>query len=245
MVYTAKPGQVSYGEAIGIVLIENYAPFIPGDTANATTYDYPVRFCPVKGVTPERLFVHDPQLLPLLAEAVEELQLAGVRAVTGDCGFLAAYQEELSARFAVPLFLSSLMQIPFISSIIGRKRKIGIVTANAGALTDEVFTGIGISPDLQNRTAVIGLEDSEHFVSAVFEENGFLDSSIVERDVVERAVRLKNRHPELGAILLECSLLPPYGRAVYQATNLPVFDYITMIDYVCSAVVKKRYTGEM
>ena len=57
------------------------------------------------------------------------------------------------------------------------------------------------------------------------------------------ARRMVDKDPSIRAILLECSLLPPYGAAVQAAVNLPVFDYITMIKFVFSAVVKKRYRG--
>ncbi|MDZ7842126.1 MAG: hypothetical protein U5R46_15095 [Gammaproteobacteria bacterium] len=50
-------------------------------------------------------------------------------------------------------------------------------------------------------------------------------------------------HPDMGAVVLECSLLPPYPRAVQEATGLPVFDYITMIDYFQAGTQRKRYQG--
>jgi hypothetical protein len=53
MIYRIKPGQVSYGEAIGILLLDSEAPFIPGDVANATTYPFPVRFQRVAGIDGE------------------------------------------------------------------------------------------------------------------------------------------------------------------------------------------------
>ena len=60
MIYRVKNRQVSYGEAIGIILLENYAPFIPGDVANASTYDSPVRFQRVENFHPYQ--VGDPHL---------------------------------------------------------------------------------------------------------------------------------------------------------------------------------------
>jgi hypothetical protein len=36
-------------------------------------------------------------------------------------------------------------------------------------------------------------------------------------------------------------MLPPYGKDVQQAVNLPVYDYLTMIDYVYSSLVKRRF----
>jgi hypothetical protein len=65
----------------------------------------------------------------------------------------------------------------------------------------------------------------------------------VEGEVVEVARSLVEREPAVGALLLECSLLPPYAAAVQEAVGLPVFDYVTMIRHVFSAVIRRRYTG--
>ena len=244
MVYRVKAGQVSYGEAIGIVLLENYVPFVPGDVANASTYGYPVRFQRVPGFTPDRLFAHDMSLLEGVKEAALSLQAEGVRAVTGDCGFMLLYQEELAAVLDVPAFMSSLLQLPFILSTLGRNKKVGILTANSSSLTDSLLRKAGVGPE-EERLAVYGLEHSEHFVSAVFREEGELDTGKVEGEVLEAVREMTEEHPETGAILLECSLLPPYGAEVAEATGLPVFDYITMIDYVYHAVVKRHFSGFM
>jgi Asp/Glu/hydantoin racemase len=243
MIYPVKPGQVSYGEAIGILLLENYAPFIPGDVANATTYSYPVRFQRVEGLTVERIFSHDLSYLEAMLKAGKELVREGVRAITGDCGFMAIFQEELAKSLGVPVFLSSLLQIPFMAKIIGKGRKIGVVTANAASLDEFVFRQIGIE-DLSG-LVIRGLEKKPNFASAVIKEEGLLDAGKIEAEVVAEARQLVAGNPAVGAILLECSMLPPYGAAVQEAVGLPVFDFVTMIDYVFSAVVKKRYQGFM
>ena len=51
MIHKTQKGQVSSGEAIGILLLDTSVPFIPGDVANATTYPFPVRFQKVEGFT--------------------------------------------------------------------------------------------------------------------------------------------------------------------------------------------------
>ena len=50
-VYAARRGQVAYGYSIGIVCLEYFLPFIPGDVGNASTYDFPVLYREVKGAT--------------------------------------------------------------------------------------------------------------------------------------------------------------------------------------------------
>ena len=53
MIYKANKGQTSYGEAIGIILMESYMPFPPGCPGNATTFSFPVRYANVKGASME------------------------------------------------------------------------------------------------------------------------------------------------------------------------------------------------
>jgi len=244
MLYKAKRGQASYGEAIGILLLDtSFAPYVPGDVANATTYSFPVRFKVVKGLTVDRIFKKDSSFLDQLVEAGKELVESGVRAITGDCGFMALFQRETAQKLEVPVFLSSLLQLSFITRIIGEGKKIGIITANAKILDEPLLREVGLED--MNSVYIKGLEDKEYFRKAIIEEVGWLDSKKIENEVVSAAKEMVKEDPKIKAILLECSCLPPYGAAVQEAVNLPVFDFITMINYVYSAVVKKKYEGFM
>ncbi len=144
MIYHRKKGQVSYGEAIGILLLDSEAPFIPGDVANASTYDFPVRFQRVEGLTVAQMMNRDKAGLKKVIEAGKALQREGVRAITSDCGFMALFQKELRNELEIPVFLSSLLQITFLQQIIPRDRRIGIITANGESLDDEVLKACGI-----------------------------------------------------------------------------------------------------
>ena len=70
-----------------------------------------------------------------------------------------------------------------------------------------------------------------------------MDFEKAEQEVVGVAKRLVEGDSQIKAILLECSNLPPYAAAVQAAVNLPVYDFITMINHVFSAVVHKRFDG--
>jgi len=61
--------------------------------------------------------------------------------------------------------------------------------------------------------------------------------------VVECAQEMVREHPDIGAVLLECSDLPPFAAAVQDAVGLPVFDFITMINWIYRALVQRPYTG--
>ena len=88
-----------------------------------------------------------------------------------------------------------------------------------------------------------GLEDKREFRKTVIDEAGTLDAEAVEHEVVDAALEVQGAHPELGALLLECSDLPPYSAAVQAATGLPVFDWIGFINYVHQAVNARPYSG--
>jgi hypothetical protein len=241
MKYVIKNRQVSYGEAIGILLLDSVIPFIPGDVANATTYDFPVRFKKVPGFTVARAMEKDNTVYADLLTAARNLAANGVRAVTGDCGFMALHQQRLQQDLGLPVFLSSLLQIPFIRYLVPAGAGIGIITAGSRSLTPAFLEAIGISPgpDL----LIQGLETCPEFASAVLEEKGSLDADKIQDEVTAAARGLRTQ--KVGAILLECSVLPPYARAVHQATSLPVFDYVTMINYVFTALEPRRFKGFM
>lgn len=243
MIFKARKGQTSYGEAIGILLLETSTPFIQGDVGNATSYDYPVRYKKVDGLTAKRIFKHDYSFIEKMIEGARELEGEGVKAITGDCGFMAIYHKEVKESVNIPVFLSSLLQIPFIRSTLPDCAEVGILTANSQSLTPEVFERIGISDD--NAMIIHGLENEKYFKDAVIDEIGTLDSDGIREEVVTAAKDLIATHPEVRAILMECSMLPPYSEAVQRVTGLPVYDFLTMIDYVYSSIVKKRFDDVM
>jgi hypothetical protein len=243
VIYKTQKGQVSAGEAIGILLLDTCVPFIPGDVANATTYSFPVRFHKVEGFTVQRALGKDAAMYDRLREAAEALVRQGVRAVTGDCGFMGIHQKKLAQVLPVPVFLSSLLQIPFIALLIGEHAKIGVITADAHSLTADLLAAVGVHETAN--LVIAGLQNQSNFRAFGLDESGLLDAAAVEAEAIAVAQQVVAQVPETAAILLECSLLPPYAAAVQQAVRLPVFDYITMINYVFAAVVQQQYSGFM
>lgn len=231
----------TYGHSIGILLLDYRGPFIPGDVGNATTYGYPVLFKLVKGLTSARAFAGDPECEAAIVEAARELEQYGVRGISSDCGFLVQYQDAVRKAVKVPVFMSSLLQIPYLSMMFDPKRPIGCITATRKSLGNRVLELAGIRSDIN--VVVRGMEDEPHFKTAILEEAGDLDSDLIEAETVAIAKGMVREHPDMGAIVLECSMLPPYAKAVQDATGLPVFDFITMIDYAHQGTHRRVYEG--
>ena len=176
-----------------------------------------------------------------IVEAAEELARQGAKAITSDCGYFGAYQREVALAVDVPVFLSSLMQAPLVLSMLAPEQRLAVLVANGASLGSRLLERIGLRDT--SRIVFRGLEDKTEFRRTVLDEVGTLDVDAVEREVVDAALEVQAEHPELGALLLECSDLPPYSAAVQAATGLPVFDWIGFINYVHQAVNAKPYTG--
>jgi len=63
-----------------------------------------------------------------------------------------------------------------------------------------------------------------------------LDVEAARQENVTVARRMIDAHPEIGAIVLECTNMPPYRADIQAATGLPVFDITTLVRMVHEAV---------
>ncbi len=238
-------GYNTYGFTIGILMLESTFPRIPGDTGNASSFDYPVRLRPVKGADYRRLVLdRDPTLLQPFIEAAKELQAEGVRAITTNCGFLALFQKQLAEALEVPVFTSSLMLVPMIARMLGPKRRVGIMTADASALGEAHFRGVGWSAG-DHSIAVIGMQDEPLFSEVVSDHRLAFDVDQMEDEMVNVARRLVAGHPDIGAILFECTNMPPYAHAVQEAVGLPIYHIFSLIDMVYQSFHWQPYKGTM
>ena len=48
----------------------------------------------------------------------------GCRAIAAECGYFAYFQKDIAGYVDVPVFMSSLLQVPFIQQIIGPDRQV-------------------------------------------------------------------------------------------------------------------------
>ncbi|MFA5809585.1 MAG: aspartate/glutamate racemase family protein [Thermoleophilia bacterium] len=236
-----NPQRVAYGTAVGILLLDARVPFVPGDVGNHSTYNFPVVYRVVEGLFTKRIIEGDPAMAEPIIRAAQELEKEGVAGITADCGYMARFQKQVASSVNIPVFLSSWMQVPFISRILPRQKKVAAIVADSRFIRKEILENAGIDSSIP--LVIGGMETKPAFASAILKEEGVLDTDLVEAEVIEVACDLLNRNPDVGAIFLECSCLPPYSAAVQRALGLPVFDFISMINFVYSSLAKKPYIG--
>ena len=206
---------------LGVLMLQTRFPRPPGDVGHPASFAMPVRHTVVHAATPARVVrpgEGDPALLQPFVEAGRELVAAGARALTTSCGFLVAFQAPLQAALPVPVWSSSLLKLREL-------RRPGVLTVDAAALGPAHLRAAGAPED----TPVEGLAPGCHLQRTLLEDAPELDAAQARDDVVQAALRLAARHPDLDAIVLECTNMPPYAEAVQRATGRPVHHLMTLV----------------
>ena len=240
MIY--KGGSNICGAPIGILGLETYYAKLPGHIKNASTFDFPVIYKNVKGAVVKKL-LHSPDsaLLDPFIQAVRELERDGVYAITGSCGFLAIFQRELADAVNIPLFTSSLMQVPLVSGMLRSDQKVGVVTASKKGLTENHLAAAGC---MDIPMVIVGMDDMPEFREVILENSRIeLDSDKLQNEIISAAEVMVADNSDIGAIVLECTDMPPYSHLIRERTGLPVFDLITLINFVCSATTRRPFLG--
>ena len=229
-----------FGEAVGILLFRPWYHCItaPGHVSNARTYDFPVRFKFVDHfVDPKGFMEGRPEWkgwnLPEWIRCARELQEEGVRAIVGGCGLTGSIQAELAASVEIPVHTSSLLHVPEIHRNEAQGGRVGILTVSESQLVARdraVLKGCGISDSIP--LAIAGMNESPWADTWLKMTTPEYDMAETEQAVVKTAQALVEQYPDIGALVLECTDMPPYSAAIRQATGLPVFDAVDLIKQV-------------
>jgi hypothetical protein len=226
-----------YGVDIGILLLDVTFACPPGDVRWATTFSFPVLYEVVPHATPA-LVVEGAAagLLDAFVQGAQHLVTRGVRGIATSCGFLAIYQRELAAAVSVPVASSSLLQIPLVLRTLAPQKRLGVLTFDSDSLDERHFTGVGITSEERQRLSIFGLQHTAHFYPGIMRGLTELDVARAEKEVVEAAIEARRADPAISAFILECANLPPYAAAIQAATGCPVYDVVTLICWLHSAV---------
>lgn len=225
-----RGGYTTYGHPVGILMLETRFPRIRGDIGNATTWPFPVLYRRVEGADSSRIMGEevDPALLAPFTRAAQELEAAGVRCITTSCGFLAAFQRELAASVQIPVITSALLQVPLVARMLGPGRRVAVITERAAKINERHFNAVGWSArDLP--VVVAGLPEGAVFPQVFIGNREEADVEVLEREMVELALRVCREHPEVGAIVSECTNFVPFNAAMQAACGRPIFDIYTLV----------------
>ena len=248
----ARKNHSCYGMGLGIIILDEVYPGFPGDVRNASTYPYPIQYEIVEDVDIDTLvFKEDksPCLEPIV-KAARKLERMGCRAISAECGYFSYFQKEVTASVDVPVFMSSLLQVPLAQQVIGPDKVVGIYVGTKSAVLDEHLASVGIQ--LGSNYVIEGACDNNvcrEFVNLWMEDQrperpeAYYDRAAEE--FVSHGVNFFNQNSNMGAMVLECTGFPPFARQLQREIEIPVFSYSTLHDYAYSVVVHRDFYGHV
>jgi len=205
----------------GVLMLDTQFPRWKGDVGCPDGWPVELLYQKVNGMFPkeivrssETLQKHD--VLPFFVRAAEDLISQGVGGITTSCGFLILLQNELQSRLSVPVITSSLLLLP---QLLADNATVGVLTMDELALGDAHFLAAGVLQKDLSRLRIQGVAPSEEFASAIMQNRLHMNFDAAQRSVVSAAVSLQKKSPELHHVVLECTNMPPYAKAIEAATG--------------------------
>jgi len=173
---------------------------IHGDIAHPDTFSFPVLYKRIPGAYYETVIVKpSTKVLKTMIDVAKEMEQNAVKAIMTDCGYNVIFQEELANAVSVPVFTSSLLQIPTVRLMLKQGQTIGIIAAYKEYLTAEHLRKIGISDNVA--LCVLGLEDTE-FSKVRSDPLAIIDVNKFRKEVLSLAKHLVDNNSSVGAIVL-------------------------------------------
>lgn len=212
-----------------------------GNSTNPESYPFPVRMIHIPGACLETVITHpsDEVLGRMISMSKELVEKEGICGITTSCGFNVIFQKKLAEALPVPVFTSSLMQVPFAQQIIGKDRTVAVLTASKTSLTAEHLAACNITSDMN--VEIFGLENAKEFGKIFDDPDNPFDMEAVEQEIIGAAEAAVKEYPSIGAFVLECTDLPPFAQKIRETTGLPVFDVVSLVDYMAMSLGVLRF----
>ncbi len=221
------PASAMMAPRVGVIMLNTAFPRPPGDIGNPETFGGRALYEVVEAATLARLQAGggDPGLLEGFLAARDRLAARGAEVITTSCGILVLYQAALAQGCPVPVMTSALLAIPRVEAAAGGR--VGVLAMDSRTITPAHLAAAGARPD----TPVAGLEGGGELYPVLRRNRAGdrLDPARAEADVLDAGRRLADAAPDIRAIVVECTNLPPYSAALARATGLPVHDILTLL----------------
>ena len=204
---------------------------MPGNLTNPESFNFQFLSEFVEGANYRTIVAEpNPGTLNNMIKAAKQLKKRGVKFIVTSCGFNAIFNRELSNSVDIPVISSSLIQVPLVSSMINNDQRIAIITASKKHLTEKHLLNVGITESI--RYVIAGLDDSDEFQKINSDPDAELAVDKFTEEVLFIIGKLISLYGNIGAVVMECTDLPPFSDAVRKKFNLPVFDIVTLVNMV-------------
>ena len=83
--------------------------------------------------------------------------------------------------------------------------------------------------------------DREFFRVLVRGEKQDMDVALAAADILDAGRTLVSRHRDIGAIVLECTNMPPYAFALRETLGLPVYDIYSLVSWLHAGLRPREF----
>lgn len=221
-----------------VLQLDTSFPRIAGDVGCADTYQCELEIIKVPNATVGNIVTGQPNeidLDPFLQAAAK----ATGDLITTSCGFLAPFQAHLEKACKAPFISSSLQQLEKLKQTYSPD-ELKIITF------DEVKLNASHLPKGCEyfESSIIGLKVNSHLRVVISNDLTKLDIEKAMADVT--SVVDEHIGEEVKVILLECTNLPPYKRAIRQVRDdkmcsVKIFDILTAIEEILPGAIHSPY----
>lgn len=240
------------GAGLGIILVDEIYPAFPGDVRNPSAYPYPIQYEIAEGLSIQKLVRegNKEQWLPCIERAAKKLERMGCRAILAECGYFAYFQKEIAQAVNVPVFMSSLIQIPWAQASIAPNRVVGVLCASSVFMEEKHLTSVGVT--IGTNYVIRGARDNGKCpeLGLLWDERNRTGKpranfQKAEEEFMEQALDFYRSIPNMGAMIFECTGFPPFARDVQRIIDIPIYSWATLMDYANSTSVHREFYGNV
>jgi Asp/Glu/hydantoin racemase len=85
------------------------------------------------------------------------------------------------------------------------------------------------------------MPQSSDFVRWIKHGDTSVPYETLRSEVLDVAKRFVSDHPEIGALVLECTNLAPFSADISEVVGLPVYDTVSLVNWFHAGLRPRRY----
>ena len=219
-------------------MLDTHFPRVHGDIGNPSSFSTKVIYQTIERASVGNVVCDQAignELLHAFRAGALRLEQCGAKVIGTSCGFLAPTQEKLSEAVSIPIITSSLVLIPLLRSLFGLSATIGVLTFDDTALNEAHFNG-----HLDDHIIIQGLPKSGTLFNVIRADQS--NPSCIRganQDALDATDSLFAQSHKLGVnidvIVIECTNISPYKKAIAERSGLPVFDLVDALQWVVNS----------
>ncbi|WP_245491128.1 hypothetical protein [Mesorhizobium sp. M2A.F.Ca.ET.037.01.1.1] len=201
---------------------------------NPATFDFPIIKETIRGAWAADVIRGNPALEPSYIAAAQRLVERGAVAITSDCGFSIRHQAAVANSVNVPVATSSLLLVPALLRQLPSSSKLAILTADSKSCGFEL---LGVEDPAERARLVIGgVEGGKLLQNEMKRPPIPTEVADIEADVAGCITRIRSEHPEIAAILFECTGFPTVSHTMRRSTKLPIYDIVDVCKMMMGSI---------